>query len=130
VSRDQRQAAVADWVIRCWGARVLASRAERGGRLLEEALELAQAVDLPREKALAILDHVYGRPAGDPAQEAGGVGVTLLALSASLGLSADDAEAAEVARVLAKPVEHFRRRHAEKEVAGVMVTQQEHGADG
>lgn len=124
--RDLRQETVADWVVRCWGEQVLQSAPERGGRLLEESLELAQAVGLPREKAQTILDYVYGRPPGEPFQEAGGVGVTLLALCASLGISADVAEATEVARVLAKPVEHFRRRHAEKEASGVMVTQQEH----
>ena len=123
-ARDERQRTVADWVVRCWGAEVLASHAERGGRLLEEALEMAQAAGLPQAKAERILAYVYGRPPGDPSQEAGGVGVTLLALCASLGLSAEACEAAEVARVLAKPVDHFRRRHAEKEAAGVMVTQQ------
>jgi hypothetical protein len=127
--RGQRQATVADWVVRCWGERVLHNHAERGGRLFEEASELAQAVGLPLEKAMTILVYTYGRPAGDPHQEIGGVGVTLLALCASLSLSADEAEATEVARVLAKPIEHFRRRHAEKEAAGVMVTRQEHSTN-
>lgn len=124
--RDQRQRTVADWVVRCWGQQVLDSAPERAGRLLEEALELAQACELPADKAAHILAYVYGRDAGDPAQEAGGVGITLLALCASLGLSADTCEQVEVAKVLAKPVDHFRSRHAEKEAAGVMVTAQEH----
>jgi hypothetical protein len=85
---------------------------ERVSRVVEEAVELAQAEGVPAERLHALVRHVYAKPPGDPAQEVGGVGVTVLAYCAAVGISADDAEAREVERVLALPVDHFRRRQA------------------
>lgn len=68
-----------------------------------------------------LVDHVFALPVGDLAQEIGGVGVTLLALSQAAGISADTSEYAEFARVLAKPLEHFKARNEAKNAAGFNV---------
>lgn len=69
-----------------------------------------------------LVDHVYAKPAGELRQELGGLGVTLLALAQAAGLSADDAETREIARVMAKPLAHFAARNAAKKAAGFHVT--------
>lgn len=117
--RDARQVVVADWVRRSFGEATMHAPDERAARLLEETVEFGQALGLTANVAHRVVDYVYGRPPGDPAQEAGGVGVTLLCLCEAIGISADEAEASEIARVLAKPVEHFQRRQAEKRAAGL-----------
>lgn len=116
--RDDLQEVVLRWVQRTFGAELLAPQ-ERVARLLEEVVELAQAEDLPEERALALVRHVYSKPPGSPLQEVGGVGVTLLAYCGSKGISADTAERMELDRVLSLPAEHFRRRQAAKANAGV-----------
>lgn len=55
-------------------------------RFLEEALELAQAMGIDKEKALEQVDYTYGRPIGEPAQEFGGVVFTLVAVGNALDL--------------------------------------------
>jgi hypothetical protein len=47
------------------------------------------------------------------------VGVTSLALCDAAGFYAEDAENAEIARVLAKSVDHFRERNQAKNAAGL-----------
>jgi hypothetical protein len=44
--------------------------------------------------------------------------MTLLALAAAAGLSADEAEVDEMLRVLNKPLEHFTARNEAKNAAG------------
>lgn len=117
-SRDERQAAVYSWVVSTFGLPNADVR-ERVLRFFEEAVELAQAERLPSETLAAILAHVYGKDPGDPAQEAGGVGTTLLAYCAAKGLSADTCERREFERVLAIDPEQFRRRHNLKAAAGI-----------
>lgn len=117
--RDLRQDAVFAWVCRCFGKGVSTDSRERVARLLEEAIELAQAEGFPRALAAALLDHVYARPAGDPAQEVGGVGITLLAYCAARGFSAENCEANEFDRIMSLPADHFRARQNAKADAGV-----------
>ena len=115
---EQRQRTVADWTVRTFGPEMMTPH-ERVLRVLEEALELAQAENLPAAETTRLADYVYSRPAGDPAQEVGGLRLTILAYCATKGLLADDCEAKEIARVLAKPAQHFRDRNVEKAHAGV-----------
>lgn len=112
--RDERQMVVFDWGRCAFGEAQMADKIVRAARMIEEAAELAQACDLPKDYAQRALDHIYSRPAGDPKQEAGGVGVTLMALCQTLGLSADECERVEVARCLSKPIEHFAARNQVK----------------
>lgn len=71
---------VVKWVRTVLGLEVLFSKRERTERFVEEAIELAQACDLPKERVQAFIDHVYSRPVGEVYQEIGGVMVTLCAL--------------------------------------------------
>lgn len=117
--RDQRQQELADLVERIWGRANLANVRERVARLVEEAAELAQAEDIPLEFVLRIVRHVYSKAPGDPKQELGGLGVTLLAYAASKEISADACEALEVERIKGLSVEHLRARHQAKAEAGI-----------
>lgn len=116
--RDQRQRTVSKWATACFGRNEALSVAQRGMRLVEEAIEAAQAACVPKEKVLAMVEHVYERPAGELHQELGGVGITLLALAQAAQLSADDCEAMELERVLSKPTKYYAERNAAKNAAG------------
>lgn len=118
MTRDDRQKMIAQWTADTFGPDMMSPH-ERIQRFIEEAIELAQAEGLPIEKVDAIARYVYGRPPGDPVQELGGVGLTLIAYAAAKGVSADDAEAAEATRVLQKDPAYFRRRNLEKAAAGI-----------
>lgn len=118
IGRDERQAKVSAWCFAAFGAEHATNLPQRGIRHAEEAIELAQAAGAPREMVHRLVDYIYDRPPGDLAQEIGGSGLTLLALAAAAGLSADHEEAREVARVLAKPLEHFTKRNENKNAAG------------
>lgn len=79
----------------------LAYRPEyRGARLVEEALEMAQAVGLSRDSCHELVDYVYEKEPGDPLQEMGGVLLTALALAERLGYDVEDAATMEFARCL------------------------------
>ena len=86
----------------------------RAARFIEEAAELVQAVGLPKDHVLRALDYVYSRPAGEPAQEMGGVSNTQYALAGALGLSVAVCEDKEIARCLAKDPAHFAQRNKNK----------------
>lgn len=120
--RDARQFRVLAWARRVFGVPGRADTAspqERALRFIEEAIELAQAIGLQHEDVDRVSRHVFSKPPGEPFQEAGGVGVTLLALCEVLSISAQDAERAEFERVLTKTPEHFQARQAEKRAAGL-----------
>jgi hypothetical protein len=116
--RDDRQAAIYKWVVQTFGE-ANATIEERVLRLVEEVIELAQAENVDPARLTAIISYVYGKMPGRPEQEAGGVGTTLIAYCAARGFSADDAEAAEAERVLARDPDYFRKRHAVKAAAGI-----------
>lgn len=111
-----------EWAIRCFGIEHVSNKAERALRTLEEAVELAQALGVPKETAALCVETVYGRPVGEPMQEIGGVLLTTNILCASLGnLEPDDMLEMEFARVLAKPTKHLTDRNAEKAHIGLTV---------
>lgn len=118
LSRSERQELVTDWCRRAFGVESQKDRSKRVLRFLEEALELFQAEGGGYDRAEALLQRVYSRPPGEAPQEVGGVCVTLLSYCSAAGLSLEECEAEEIARVLAKPVEHAQRRYDEKTRAG------------
>lgn len=122
LSRITRQRRVNEWAVDAFGVAQAINPRQRALRLLEEAVEAYQAVGGDKVMAHLTIDVMFDRPAGDPLQELGGVGVTLLALAASLGVSADLEEAREIARVLNKPIEHWTARNAAKNAAGLDAT--------
>jgi hypothetical protein len=114
-ARDKRQTRAIEWVTAAFGPPTLA---QRGVRLAEEAIEAAQATGVQAAMLHRLVDYIYARPVGELAQEIGGVGLSILALAATTGVSADREEQRELDRVLAKPLAHFTARNANKNAAG------------
>lgn len=117
-TRDKRQTVVKDWVFRVFGGRTFSLRF-RAERVLEEALELAQAAGYPQEKVAALTAKVYANEPGEISQEAGGIAISLLGFCEAAGISADECEEREIHRVLSKSSKHFEDRPARKFATGV-----------
>lgn len=107
------QARVQPWMMECFGLTISADRQERNHRFLEESLELVQTLGATASEAHQLVDYVYGRPAGDPVQEVGGVMVTLAALCLANGMNMHAAGETELARIWTK-VEQIRAKQAAK----------------
>lgn len=118
---SQRQAKILDWAKRCFGERVATNRAERAMRVLEEALELAQAEGVDIKHANLMMHHVYQKPVGKTAHEVAGVSVALEALAENLNLNVSGLTSIEVERITNVDPNHFRKRQMIKENAGVAV---------
>ena len=102
------------WAVRCFGSEHVGDPQVRALRLVEEAVELAQAVGAPQSKILDVVSAVYAKPAGEPFQEVGGVSMTLAIFCQSLGINPDRAFERELTRCLSKTPEHFRAREQTK----------------
>jgi hypothetical protein len=112
---DTFQQHVAPWMQACFGPAISADCIERGDRFLEEALELLQSGGYDRARVATLVDYVYGRPAGVPAQEVGGVMVTLAAYCLAAGLDMHEAGAAELTRISdPATIERIRAKQASK----------------
>lgn len=98
------QARVAPWMQECFGPVISADRLERCDRFLEEALELVQAVGYGPDRARALIEYTFGRPAGEPSQEVGGVMITLAAFCLAHGLDMHEAGETELERISAPAV--------------------------
>lgn len=92
------QGRVERWLEACFSPDVRTNRGERTHRFLEEALELAQANGCTRDDALALVEYVFGRPAGEAPQEVGGVMVTLASLCSASEINMDNAGDRELER--------------------------------
>ncbi|WP_242890300.1 hypothetical protein [Stenotrophomonas maltophilia] len=93
------QAGAAEWMGKCFLPSLYSNMTERGDRLLEEVLELLQAHGYAKARVPTLVDYVFGRPVGDPAQEVGGVMVTLAGYCWVAGLDMHAAGDAELARI-------------------------------
>jgi len=110
---DCFQVAVRKWMFECFGIKISRDPVERNHRFLEESLELVQALGCTASEAHQLVDYVFGRPAGDAEQEAGGVMVTLAALCDAQNLDMTECAEAELARIWTKIVE-IRAKQAAK----------------
>ena len=95
----QFQQRVQPWLMECFGAMIAGDREERNHRFLEEALELVQACGCTASEAHQLVDYTFGRPIGEPAQEVGGVMVTLAALCLANDLDMHAHGETELARI-------------------------------
>ncbi|UXB42221.1 hypothetical protein K7569_10715 [Stenotrophomonas maltophilia] len=93
------QASVAEWMGQCFLPSLYSNMTERGDRLLEEVLELLQAHGYGKARVPTLVDYVFGRPVGEPAQEVGGVMVTLAGYCWVAGLDMHAAGDTELARI-------------------------------
>lgn len=92
----------------------------RAMRVLEEALELAQAERVTVEEASIIQKQVYDKPAGDPQSELGGVMTTVIAYAEIAGYSAEDAFWTEFQRIMdPKMMEKVRNRNLSGDKIGM-----------
>ena len=103
-----------DWAIRCFGKEHVYNNSVRALRCVEEAVELAQAYDVPLETMLKLVKTVYARPKGDPYQEIGGVLLTVCVLCASRALNVEQVLLDELRRCLEKPPKEFAQRNQDK----------------
>lgn len=87
------------WVDACFGPELANDIPERNHRFLEEALELVQSLGCTRSEVLALVDYVYGRKAGEPRQEVGGVMVTLATLCTASGMDMQREAEIELQRI-------------------------------
>jgi hypothetical protein len=118
VITEHDQLRVGEWARNAFGPNAM-DRRERAARVLEEALELAQAEGVTPPQVERLTKLVYSRPLGFAPQEIGGIGVTLLAWGYAAGYSVHNLIYDEITRVMSLPVDHFKKRHAEKVAAGV-----------
>jgi hypothetical protein len=107
------QARVDEWVLECFPRLARDDKLERADRFIEEALELVQATGYSAERAHALVDYTFRRPAGEAFQEVGGVQTTLAALCNANGLDMAAAAEAELARVWTK-IDKIRAKQAAK----------------
>ncbi|MGA2270304.1 MAG: hypothetical protein ABSH44_17670 [Bryobacteraceae bacterium] len=104
---------VAEWIRTRIGEPNLHHK-ERAMRLLEEALELAQAEGITIDQVGWQVDHVFARVKGEPAQEAAGVAVCLLGWCAATGNNLLALAIQEIERIEAKPLDEIRGSLARK----------------
>lgn len=107
------QKRVLDWLMSCFSMEICRDRQERNHRFLEEALELVQSLGCTQSEAHQLVCYVFGRPAGEPDQELGGVQVTLAALCYPNDLDMAAAAERELARVWTK-IDAIRAKQAAK----------------
>ena len=107
------QERVRPWMMACFGETISNDLQERNHRFLEEALELVQSTGCTQSEAHQLVDYVFGRPVGDPAQEVGGVMVTLAALCLAAKMDMHAAGETELARIWTK-VDQIRAKQAAK----------------
>lgn len=107
------QGRVQPWLMACFGPVIASDKQERNHRFLEESLELVQSCGCSQSEAHQLVDYVFGRPAGEPYQEVGGVAITLAALCLAQGLDMHAAGETELARIWTK-VDVIRAKQATK----------------
>lgn len=93
------QSRVAAWMREAFLPSLYSTMTERGDRLLEEVLELLQAHGYDQARVATLVQYVYGRPVGEPAQEVGGVMVTLAAFCSIAGQDMYAAGETELSRI-------------------------------
>jgi NTP pyrophosphatase (non-canonical NTP hydrolase) len=103
-----------EWAERSFGREHVYNFSIRALRLAEEAVELAQAYGIPKDKMLNLVEIVYKRPKGNPEQELGGVMMTATVLAGAHGHDPDVFFEEELRRVLRKSPEHFAERNQDK----------------
>ena len=87
--------------------------------MAEEAVECAQALGVPKETMLRLIEVVYSRPLGSPLHELGGVLNTACVICHARGYDPVDVLATEIERCLMMPPEKFSKRNDEKVALGL-----------
>lgn len=111
------------WARASFGDQAYVSTPERALRVLEEAVELAQACDVPRDVIERTIERVYSKPKGEPAKELAQVGLTSLVMACNLGENFYGIVEEELNRVQAYAGVYWVNRHRDKVKAGVTLEQ-------
>lgn len=108
-----------EWAVRSFGMKHVAEPQVRAVRHVEEAIEVCQAFDVPKEQILAAVEMVYAKPKGEPLQELGGSLMTAVILCEAIGVEAELVLEKEVRRVLEKDKAPWSARNQSKLDAGL-----------
>jgi hypothetical protein len=95
---DGFQGSCRNWVVACMGEAAAQNKVERNFRFVEEAVELVQSCGCSKDDVLKIVDYVFSRPIGEPAQEVGGTMTTLASLCNAHGIDLEHAAVEELRR--------------------------------
>lgn len=107
------QVRVRRWLLACFGQAIASDKTERNHRFVEESLELVQSLGATKEECLQLVNYVFDRSVGNPAQEVGGVMTTLAALCLANGLDMHDCGEKELLRIWGK-IDVIRAKQAAK----------------
>lgn len=107
------QKRVYPWTVETFGYAKTMSLIERRQRVIEEAIELVQAMGGSREEVEKMAAYVFARKIGDPKQEIGGLQVCIAAAANALGIDADEAREDELLRCIDK-VDVIRQKNLTK----------------
>lgn len=109
-----------DWAIRCFGTKHVYDPKVRALRIVEEAVELAQAVGVDIKKINACVHQVYQKDRGNVLQEVEGVVMTTACFAAAhLIMDLDDVLLGAMRIALEKPPEYYGERNKKKEEMGL-----------
>jgi NTP pyrophosphatase (non-canonical NTP hydrolase) len=107
------QGQVAKWMHHTFPASVVRDKDERAARMLEEALELAQASELSLVEVYQLVEYVFSRAKGTVEKEVGDVALTLAALCHAHDISLAHTQSAVLAENWAK-ADKIREKQATK----------------
>lgn len=109
---------VTEWVRKIFTEAEATNAPERSLRVVEEAIELAQACGIDAETIHRIVDYVCSRPIGEAPKEIAGCLVTVYATAAALGVDAQSEFEIELSRIhQPEVIDRVRRRQQEKRAA-------------
>lgn len=112
---SEYQARASLWCRECFGEMTLMDKQERVLRLLEESLELAQALGAQPIDVIATANYVFSRPSGEPRQELGGLMTVLSALATAHRMDISNEALTELNRIeQPEMMEKIRAKHAAK----------------
>ncbi|WP_318868527.1 hypothetical protein RWE87_13540 [Sinorhizobium meliloti] len=113
--RPTYQDAVAKWLLSTFGEKIANDPDERNQRFLEEAVELVQSLGATKQECHELVDYVFSRSKGEPAQEVGGVIVCLAALCNVAGLDMLECSLTELDRIdNALTMDKIKQKHKGK----------------
>lgn len=114
---EEFQQQARDWAYEVFGAEICENQHERSLRFIEEAIELAQAANCPKEDVLKLVDEVYGKTRGNVINEAGDCLLCLSLLCTMHGISLSEASNKVLLRVVNNK-EAIRKKALAKKIVG------------
>lgn len=109
------------WAVRAFGMDHMKNTRERSFRMTEEAIELCQATNVPKEMLHSLVEHVYSKPAGSVNKELGQVVLTTCLLCATFGYSIEDLMERELHDIFDRPPEWYGERLKRKTELGLVL---------